>query len=118
VDLVLEKGKAGAVYNVGGNNEYENIFIVKLIIKTLRELTGDSEINEDLIRHIQDRPGHDRRYGIDATRIREQLGWEPETKFEDGIARTIQWYLDNREWTEKVISGEYMEFYEKNYAGR
>jgi dTDP-glucose 4,6-dehydratase len=118
VDLVYEKGKSGLVYNVGGNNERENIFIVKLIIKTLRELTGDEEINDDLIRHIQDRLGHDRRYGIDASRIREQLGWEPAVKFEDGIVRTIKWYLDNREWTEKVVSGEYMEFYEKNYSGR
>ena len=118
VKLVLEKGKPGEVYNVGGNNEHENISIVKLIVRTLRELTGDGEITEDLIRHIQDRPGHDRRYGIDATRIREQLGWEPKVAFEDGIARTIRWYLDNREWTEKVISGEYMEFYQKNYSGR
>ena len=118
VDLVLEKGQPGAVYNIGGNNEHENIFIVKLIVKTLQELTGDPEIDEGLIRHIQDRPGHDRRYGIDATRIREQLGWEPKVEFEDGIARTIRWYLDNREWTEKVVSGEYMEFYEKNYSGR
>jgi dTDP-glucose 4,6-dehydratase len=118
IELIYQKGKPGAVYNVGGNNEHENMFIVKLIIRTLRELTGDEEINEDLIRHIQDRPGHDRRYGIDATRIREQLGWKPEVGFEDGIARTIRWYLDNREWTEKVVSGEYLEFYEKNYSGR
>ena len=118
VDLIFEKGKPGAVYNIGGNNERENIFIVELIIRTLKELTGDQEINPDLIRHIQDRLGHDRRYGIDATRIREQLGWEPGVRFEDGIVRTIRWYLDNREWTEKVISGEYLEYYEKNYAGR
>ena len=88
------------------------------IIDTLRDLTGDEEINEDLIRHVQDRPGHDRRYGIDPTRIREEIGWEPQTRFEDGIKSTIRWYLDNREWTEKVVSGEYTEFYEKNYAGR
>ena len=118
VNLVFEKGKPGAVYNIGGNNERENIYIVKLIIDTLHDLTGDEEINQDLIRHIQDRPGHDRRYGIDATRIREETGWEPQTRFEDGIKSTIRWYLDNREWTEKVVSGEYTEFYEKNYAGR
>ncbi len=118
VDLVFQKGRPGQVYNIGGSNEHENIFIVELILKTLRELTGDEEINPELIRHIQDRPGHDRRYGIDATRIRGELGWEPGIRFEEGIHGTIRWYLDNREWTEKIVSGEYMEFYDKNYSGR
>ena len=115
IDLVFEKGKSGEVYNIGGHNEKENIEIVKLIITYLQEKTKDKEINETLIKHVKDRLGHDRRYAIDPTKIKNELGWEPETKFEEGIKRTIDWYLENKEWMEKVITGEYLEFYEKNY---
>lgn len=116
IDLVFEKGKSGEVYNIGGHNEKENIEIVKLIITYLQEKTKDKEINESLIKHVKDRLGHDRRYAIDPTKIKDELGWEPETRFEDGIKKTIDWYLDNQEWMKKVITGEYMEFYEKNYV--
>jgi dTDP-glucose 4,6-dehydratase len=116
IDLVFEKGKSGEVYNIGGHNEKENIEIVKLIITYLQEKTKDKEINESLIKHVKDRLGHDRRYAIDPTKIKNELGWEPETRFEDGIKKTIDWYLDNQEWMKKVITGEYMEFYEKNYV--
>jgi len=116
IDLVFEKGKSGEVYNIGGHNEKENIDIVKLIINYLQEKTKDKEINEGLIKHVKDRLGHDRRYAIDPTKIKDELGWEPETRFEDGIKKTIDWYLENQEWMKKVITGEYMEFYEKNYV--
>ena len=115
IDLVFEKGKSGEVYNIGGHNEKENIEIVKLIINYLQEKTKDKEINEGLIKHVKDRLGHDRRYAIDPTKIKNELGWEPETRFEQGIKQTIDWYLENQEWMKKVITGEYMEFYEKNY---
>jgi len=116
IDLVFEKGKSGEVYNIGGHNEKENIEIVKLIITYLQEKTKDKEINEGLIKHVKDRLGHDRRYAIDPTKIKNELGWKPETRFEDGIKKTIDWYLENQEWMKKVITGEYMEFYEKNYV--
>ncbi len=118
VEMVLRSGTPGRVYNVGGNNERENLFVVRKLLSVLRERTGDPEIGEGLIRHIEDRPGHDRRYAIDATRIRTELGWEPETPFEVGIERTIDWYLAHRDWTERVVSGEYLRFYEQNYSGR
>ena len=115
IDLVFERGKSGEVYNIGGHNEKENIEIVKLIINYLQEKTKDKEINEGLIKHVKDRLGHDRRYAIDPTKIKNELGWEPETKFEQGIKQTIDWYLENQEWMKKVITGEYMEFYRRNY---
>ncbi|NUU95856.1 dTDP-glucose 4,6-dehydratase [Marinitoga sp. 1135] len=115
IDLVFEKGKNGEVYNIGGHNEKENIYIVKKIIEILREKTGDKQINENLITHVKDRLGHDRRYGIDPTKIKEELGWEPEIMFDEGIEKTIEWYLNNKEWMERVISGEYLEFYRRNY---
>jgi len=118
IDLVFEKGKSGEVYNIGGHNEKENIEIVKLIINYLQEKTKDKEINESLIKHVKDRLGHDRRYAIDPTKIKNELGWEPETRFEQGIKQTIDWYLDNQEWMKKVITGEYMEFYRKNYENK
>lgn len=118
IDLVFEKGKTGEIYNIGGHNEKENIYIVKKIIEILREKTGDEEINEELIKHVKDRLGHDRRYGIDPTKIKEELGWEPEIMFDEGIEKTIEWYLENPDWMKRVISGEYLKFYEKNYGGK
>ncbi|MBO8139973.1 MAG: dTDP-glucose 4,6-dehydratase [Thermosipho sp. (in: Bacteria)] len=115
IDLVFEKGRIGEVYNIGGHNEKENIYIVKKIIEILREKTGDEKINESLIKHVKDRPGHDRRYGIDPAKIKKELGWEPEIMFDEGIEMTIDWYLNNQDWIKRVISGEYLEFYEKNY---
>lgn len=106
---VLQKGKAGEVYNVGGNNEWYNIDIVKLILKKLG-------ISEDNIKYVKDRPGHDRRYAIDSTRIMTELGWEPKYNFEEGIELTINWYKENVEWWKKVMSGEYLKYYEENYG--
>ena len=100
IDLIIHNGKIGQVYNVGGHNEMSNIDIVKLICKELGK-------PESLITFVEDRKGHDRRYAIDPTFIHDELGWLPETKFEDGIKKTIQWYLDNREWWENILSGEY-----------
>ncbi|BBE30234.1 dTDP-glucose 4,6-dehydratase [Tepiditoga spiralis] len=115
IDLVFEKAEVGQVYNIGGHNEKENIFIVNKIIETLREKTGDEKINESLIKHVEDRLGHDRRYGIDPSKIKRDLGWEPTIMFEEGIVKTIEWYLNNQDWMKSVISGDYLEFYEKNY---
>ncbi|MBB6062809.1 dTDP-glucose 4,6-dehydratase [Thermosipho japonicus] len=118
IDMVFENGKIGEVYNIGGNNERENIFIVRKIIEVLREITGDEQINENLIKHVKDRPGHDRRYAIDASKIKKELGWEPEVEFEEGIRKTIKWYLENKDWLESVKSGEYLKWYERNYIKR
>lgn len=108
IDTVLHKGKVGEVYNIGGNNEKANITIVKLIIETLGK-------SENLIKYVKDRPGHDRRYAIDNTKITSELGWEPAYTFEQGMKETIQWYLDNTEWIENIISGDYANYYDKMY---
>ena len=109
INLILEKGKVGEVYNIGGHNERANIDVVKTILKQLGK-------GEDLIEYVGDRKGHDRRYAIDPTKIHNELGWLPETKFEDGIKATVQWYLDNRSWWENIISGEYQDYYERMYT--
>ena len=109
IDLILEKGKVGQVYNIGGHNEMKNIDIVKLICKALDK-------PESLITYVTDRKGHDMRYAIDPSFIHQELGWLPETKFEDGIQKTIKWYLDNRSWWEKIASGEYQSYYERMYG--
>lgn len=111
IDLVLHKGRNGEVYNVGGNNERTNIDIVKTILKYLNK-------PESLIRFVTDRPGHDRRYAIDATKLREELGWKPKYTFETGIKETIKWYQDNQQWWENIISGNYQEYFEKQYSLR
>ncbi len=106
IDLIIHKGKAGEVYNVGGHNEMRNIDIVKLICKELGK-------PESLITYVSDRKGHDLRYAIDPTKIHTELGWLPETKFSDGLKKTVKWYLENRKWWEDIISGEYKNYYEK-----
>lgn len=111
IDTVLHKGLDGEVYNVGGNNEKANIEIVKLIIETLGK-------SEDLIKYVQDRPGHDKRYAIDNTKITTQLGWAPAYTFEEGMKETIQWYLDHTGWIENIVSGDYVGYYEKMYKGK
>ncbi|EPY2271646.1 dTDP-glucose 4,6-dehydratase [Clostridium sporogenes] len=108
IDMVLHKGLVGEVYNIGGNNEKANIDIVKLIVKTLGKA-------ESLIRYVKDRPGHDRRYAIDNTKIITKLGWEPIHTFEEGIKETIKWYLNNTEWFENIVSGDYMKYYKSMY---
>lgn len=117
IDMVISNGRLGEVYNVGGHNERTNIAIVKTVIDYINK-NVDTEVTEDLIKFVEDRKGHDRRYGIDPTKIREELGWYPETSFEDGIVKTIQWYLDNKEWMERVTSGEYANYYKKMYEGK
>lgn len=111
IDLIIHKGRVGEVYNVGGHNEKQNIEIVKIICKELGK-------PESLITHVGDRKGHDMRYAIDPTKIHNELGWLPETKFADGIKKTIDWYLNHREWWETIISGEYQDYYEKMYGNR
>ena len=117
IDLVTRNGRAGEVYNIGGNNECTNISLVKSIIAYLRE-NVDPGITEALIEHVTDRKGHDRRYAIDARKIKAELGFEPETTFEDGIPATIGWYLKNTEWMRRVTSGEYQKYYQEMYKGR
>jgi len=116
IDMVLRGGRFGEVYNIGGHNEKTNILIVTSIISYLNE-NVDKEITQKLIKHVEDRLGHDRRYGIDPSKIKDELGWYPETTFEVGIKKTIQWYLDNRDWMENVTSGEYQKYYKKMYKG-
>ena len=111
IDLIIRKGRVGEVYNIGGHNEMKNIDIVRLICKALDK-------PESLITYVTDRKGHDMRYAIDPTKIHNELGWLPETKFADGIQKTIRWYLDNRDWWEEIISGEYQNYYAKMYANR
>ena len=111
IDLIIHNGRAGEVYNVGGHNEMANIDIVKLICKELGK-------PESLITYVADRKGHDMRYAIDPAKIHRELGWLPETKFSDGIRKTIRWYLDNEKWWKDIISGEYQNYYEKMYANR
>lgn len=139
IDLVVNKGRCGEVYNVGGHNEKKNIDIVKLTISTIhdmmaekpelrkilkkKELNENGEIsidwiNDSLISYVKDRLGHDKRYAIDPTKISEELGWTPETKFEDGIVKTIEWYLNNQEWVKNVTSGDYQNYYENMYKNK
>ncbi len=111
IDLILHRGTIGEVYNIGGHNERTNLEVVRTI---LRELDKP----ESLIAHVTDRKGHDRRYAIDPAKIQAELGWQPATKFEGGIRRTIAWYLENRQWWQRIISGEYAHYYEEMYANR
>jgi dTDP-glucose 4,6-dehydratase len=111
IDLVLHKGRNGEVYNVGGNNERTNIEIVKTILEQLGK-------PESLMKFVKDRPGHDRRYAIDATKLRTELGWKPKYNFETGIEQTISWYLENQEWWENILSGEYQDYFKSQYTDR
>ncbi len=111
IDLIIHHGREGEVYNVGGRNERSNLEVVKTILKELGK-------PEELITFVKDRPGHDLRYAIDPTKIKNELGWEPKTSFEEGIKKTIKWYLDNRDWWEEIISGEYQDYYKRMYSNR
>lgn len=117
IDMVARNGRLGEVYNVGGHNERPNIFIVKKIIEILHD-TVDESIDETLIQYVEDRMGHDRRYGIDPEKIKNELGWYPETTFEVGIEKTIRWYLDHTDWMHNVTSGEYQQYYAEMYKNR
>ena len=139
IDLVIRKGREGQVYNVGGHNEMKNIDIVKLTISTIRRLMTENPeyrkvlkkkeilpngeinidwINDNLITFVKDRLGHDQRYAIDPSKITAELGWYPETRFADGIVKTIEWYLNNQDWVNDVTSGDYQKYYERMYSGR
>jgi dTDP-glucose 4,6-dehydratase len=111
IDLIIHNGRVGEVYNIGGHNERTNLEVVKTIIKELGK-------SESLIHYVTDRPGHDRRYAIDPTKIHDELGWEPTTRFDDGIKLTVEWYLANRPWWEHIINGEYQDYYAKMYGDR
>lgn len=111
IDLIIHKGREGEVYNIGGHNERTNLEVVKTVLRELGK-------PESLITYVKDRAGHDLRYAIDPTKIHGELGWLPETTFDEGIKKTIKWYLDNRSWWENIINGEYKNYYEKMYAGR
>ncbi len=111
IDLIIHNGRVGEVYNVGGHNEKTNLEVVKIIVEALGK-------DESLITYVTDRAGHDMRYAIDPTKIHSELGWLPATKFDDGIKKTIQWYLDNKAWWENIISGEYQNYYKEMYENR
>jgi dTDP-glucose 4,6-dehydratase len=111
INLVFEKGRVGEVYNIGASQEMKNIDIVKLILNHLGK-------NEDLIEYVKDRPGHDRRYAIDSSKIQNELGWKPSFRFEEAIGKTIDWYLNNKNWWQRIISGEYQKYYETLYGNR
>lgn len=117
IDQIFHKGKIADTYNIGGFNEWKNIDLIRVIIKTVDRLLGNPEgTSEKLISYVTDRAGHDLRYAIDSTKLKNELGWEPSLQFEEGIEKTVAWYLDNQEWLDQVTSGEYQKYYEKMYA--
>ncbi len=119
IDLIFHKGKAGDTYNIGGFNEWKNIDLIKVIIKTTDRLLGRREgESERLISYVKDRAGHDLRYAIDASKLRDELGWKPNLQFEEGIEKTVRWYLDNQQWMDNITSGEYEKYYEDMYCKR
>jgi dTDP-glucose 4,6-dehydratase len=119
IDLVFHSGRNGETYNIGGFNEWKNIDLVKLLCQLMDKKLGRAEgESEQLITYVKDRPGHDLRYAIDASKINKELGWKPSVTFEEGLAQTIDWYLENEEWLRHVTSGEYQQYYEEQYAGR
>ena len=116
IDVIFHKGKLGDTYNIGGFNEWKNIDLIKVMIKTVDRLLGREEgASDKLITYVTDRAGHDLRYAIDSTKLKNELGWEPSLQFEEGIEKTVKWYLKNNEWMEKVTSGKYQEYYKKMY---
>ncbi|MDE5924821.1 MAG: dTDP-glucose 4,6-dehydratase [Muribaculaceae bacterium] len=119
IDLIFHKGKTAETYNIGGFNEWKNIDIIKVVIRTVDRLLGNPEgYSDELITYVTDRAGHDLRYAIDSRKLQRELGWEPSLQFEEGIERTVRWYLDNQEWMDNITSGDYEKYYEDMYAGR
>ncbi len=119
IDLIFHKGKIADTYNIGGFNEWKNIDIIKLVIRTVDRLSGNPEgYSMDLITYVTDRKGHDMRYAIDSSKLQRELDWSPSLQFEEGIEKTVRWYLDNQEWMDNVTSGDYQKYYEEMYKGR
>ena len=119
IDVIFHNGKIADTYNIGGFNEWKNIDIIKVVINTVDRLLGRKEGEDlDLIPYVTDHQGHDMRYAIDSTKLKNELGWEPSLQFEEGIEKTVRWYLDNQEWMDNITSGEYEKYYESMYAGR
>ena len=119
IDLIFHEGQSGETYNIGGGNEWRNIDLVRLIVRTTDRLLGRPEgASERLITYVTDRAGHDLRYAIDSRKLKEELGWEPSLQFEEGIEKTVRWYLANQEWMDDITSGEYERYYQEMYTGR
>ena len=119
IDLIFHEGKVAETYNIGGFNEWKNIDLIKVMIKTVDRILGNPEGHSlDLITYVTDRLGHDARYAIDSTKLQKELGWEPSLQFEEGIEKTVRWYLDHQEWMDRITTGEYEKYYEEMYKGR
>ena len=119
IDLIFHKGKVAETYNIGGFNEWKNIDIIKVLIGTVDRLLGRADGEDlNLITYVTDRAGHDLRYAIDSSKLQKELGWEPSLQFEEGIEKTVRWYLDNQDWLDNVTSGDYQKYYENMYKGR
>lgn len=119
IDLIFHKGKVAGTYNIGGFNEWKNIDLIRVVIRTVDRLLGNPEGHSDrLITYVTDRPGHDKRYAIDSCKLQRELGWEPSLQFEEGIEKTVRWYLDNQEWMDNITSGDYERYYDEMYSGR
>ena len=119
IETIFHRGKIADTYNIGGCNEWRNIDLIKVIIATVDRLLGNPEGHSiDLITYVTDRPGHDARYAIDASKLQQELGWQPSLQFEEGIERTVRWYLENEEWIENITSKEYTKYYDEMYGNR
>lgn len=119
IDLIFHKGKPAETYNIGGFNEWKNIDLIRVVIKTVDKLLGNPEgYSDDLITYVTDRKGHDMRYAIDSRKLQRELGWEPSLQFEEGIEKTVKWYLENQEWLDNITSGDYEKYYDRMYGGR
>lgn len=119
IDLIFNKGRVGETYNIGGFNEWKNIDIIRLIVRTVDRLLGNPEgYSDNLITYVTDRAGHDKRYAIDSTKLSTELGWRPSLQFEEGMERTVKWYLDNQMWIDNIISGDYERYYQDMYSNR
>lgn len=119
LDLVFHEGRTGETYNIGGFNEWRNIDLIRVLVRTVDRLLGREEgASDGLITYVTDRAGHDLRYAIDSRKLKDELGWEPSLQFEEGIEKTVKWYLENQAWMDEITSGDYESYYERMYANR